>query len=111
MSTEAPQAPVRDLSSEPSPPARVPSDNRVRALRRFAVSITVFNIAGHLFLGFEQAPIVPVVTVLVSYTTALLFEALDSWASGRRAEYRDGLVTFLLAPHITALACAMLLWG
>ncbi|KOV86362.1 enediyne biosynthesis protein UnbU [Nocardia sp. NRRL S-836] len=75
------------------------------------MSITVFNIAGHLVLGFEQAPIVPVVAVLVSYATALVFEALDSWATGRRPDYRDGLVTFLLPPHITALACAMLLWG
>ncbi|MFI6094792.1 enediyne biosynthesis protein UnbU [Lentzea sp. NPDC051213] len=118
MSTETPQK--LDTIQEPDAPpqpekttavVRPKPDNRVRALRRFAISITVFNLVGHLFLGFEQAPIVPITTVLVSYATALLFEFLDAWAFDRKPEYATGLVTFLLPPHITALACAMLLWG
>lgn len=97
-------------------PTRSPStvDNRVRALRRFAVSITVFTIAGHLILGFEQSPITPVAALLTSYASALLLERLDSWALRRPAEYAGGpgaLAVFLLPPHITALACAMLLYG
>ena len=91
-----------------------PVNNRVVALRRFAVSITVFNIAGHLVLGFEQSPVTPLLAVVVSYSCALLFERLDSWAWGRTPEYAGGfgtLVAFLLPPHITALACAMLLYG
>jgi hypothetical protein len=55
-----------------------------------------------------------VLCLLVSYAAALLFEWLDSWAYGRRSEYAGGtgmLVTFLLPAHITALACAMLLYG
>jgi len=100
----------------PAPPRPAPPkvDKRVAALRRFAVSISVFTIVGHVFLGFEQAPITPVLALAVSYTTALLFEFLDSWATGRTPEYTGGfgaLVTFLLPPHITALACAMLLYG
>ena len=98
----------------PPSPAPPPVDKRVAALRRFALSISVFTIVGHLFLGFEQAPITPVLALAVSYTTALLFEFLDSWATGRTPEYAGGfgkLVTFLLPPHITALACAMLLYG
>ncbi|MPZ00559.1 MAG: hypothetical protein GEU97_21805 [Actinophytocola sp.] len=89
-------------------------DKRVSALRRFAASITAFNIVGHLVLGFEQSPLTPIVALAVSYATALLFEWLDSWAHGTTPEYAGGLgnlVTFLLPPHITALACAMLLYG
>jgi enediyne biosynthesis protein E5 len=89
-------------------------DKRVKALVRFAVSITVLNVLGLAFLGFEQAPITPVVCVLVSYATALLFEAVDSWAWRRPPEFAGGrraLAVFLLPPHITGLACSMLLYG
>jgi enediyne biosynthesis protein E5 len=94
--------------------SRSPQAVRVQALARFALSITVFNILGHTVLGFEQAPITPIVTVLVSYATALLFETLDAWALGRTPGYRGGvrpLVVFLLPAHISGLASAMLLWG
>jgi enediyne biosynthesis protein E5 len=111
-STRSPHA---TAPPEPQVPQQRPAfDNRVRALRRFALSITVFNIFGHLLFGFEQAPITPVVCVLTSYATAVLLERLDSWSLGRSPEYSGGLgklITFLLPPHITALACAMLLYG
>lgn len=102
-------------AARPAPPATSSVvDTRVRALRRFALSITVFTIAGHLVLGFEQSPLTPVAAVLTSYASALLLERLDSWALRRPCEYVGGfgaLLTFLLPPHITALACAMLLYG
>jgi hypothetical protein len=98
-----------------SPPAaKPPADLRVKALQRFAMSITIFTIAGHLVLGFEQAPITPVVAVLVSYAVAIGLEWLDCWARDRTPEYAGGpraMMTFLLPAHITALACAMLLYG
>lgn len=98
-----------------SAPAELkPVDKRVKALTRFAVSISVLTVLGQAFLGFEQSPITPVVCVLASYASALAFEALDSWAYRRRPEYAGGgrkLFEFLLPPHITALACAMLLYG
>lgn len=98
----------------PAPPGLTPDQRRVKALTRFAISITVFNILGHTVLGFEQAPITPIVAVLVSYATALGFEALDAWARGTRPGYVGGaraLAVFLLPAHITGLACGMLLWG
>lgn len=111
-------ADTTDLSGShpPGPPAPALSQEqrRVKALARFATTITIFNIIGHLFLGFEQAPITPIVAVLTSYAAAIGFEALDAWASGRRAEFANGarsLVVFLLPPHITGLACGMLMWG
>ncbi|MFT7837020.1 enediyne biosynthesis protein UnbU [Saccharothrix sp. BKS2] len=100
--------------AEREAPAAPPVDKRVKALRRFATSITVFNVVGHLFLGFEQSPVTPITCVLVGYASALLLEFLDARGRGRAPEYAGGpgnLVTFLLPAHITALACGMLLWG
>lgn len=110
-----PAAPGVPLAAPPPErPALSPEVRRVKALRRFAVAITALNALGHLFLGFEQAPLTPVLSVLVGYASAVLFERLDAWAHGRSPEYAGGfgnLVTFLLPAHITALACAMLLYG
>ncbi|WP_285640152.1 enediyne biosynthesis protein UnbU [Lentzea sp. NBRC 102530] len=95
-------------------PGVPPEVKRVRALARFATTITIFNILGHTVLGFEQAPITPIAAALMSYATALLFEWLDAWAQGRTPGYAGGfrsLVVFLLPAHITGLACGMLLWG
>ncbi|NUT48790.1 MAG: enediyne biosynthesis protein UnbU [Saccharothrix sp.] len=103
----------RELTT-PAPPAAAPDQRRVKALTRFAVSITVFNILGHAFLGFEQAPITPLVAVLTSYAAALAFESLDAWAYGRRPVFAQGrreFAVFLLPAHITGLATGMLLWG
>jgi hypothetical protein len=91
-----------------------PADPRIKALRRFALSITVFTILGHLFLGFEQAYLTPIAAMLTAYTLSLLFETVDVWARGGRARYRGtlgDLADFLLPAHIAALACAMLLYG
>lgn len=112
--TAPPRTEAAPAPATPQAPTRRPVDKRVSALRRFAASITAFNIVGHLVLGFEQSPLTPLVALAVSYATALLFEWLDSWAHGTTPEYAGGLTnlsTFLLPPHITALACAMLLYG
>ncbi|MFD9739258.1 enediyne biosynthesis protein UnbU [Umezawaea sp. NPDC059074] len=101
-------------SAPTAPTGLTPEQRRVRALARFATTITIFNIIGHLFLGFEQAPITPIVAALTSYAAAMLFEWLDAWAFGRRPEFTKGVreaVIFLLPAHITGLACAMLMWG
>jgi enediyne biosynthesis protein E5 len=89
-------------------------DVRVKALRRFALSITVFNIVGHLFLGFEQSWLTPVVAVLTAYGLELGLEALEAAVQRRPVRYRGSVasfVNFLLPAHITGLACAMLLYG
>jgi hypothetical protein len=87
---------------------------RLGALRRFALSLTVFNILGHLLLGFEQSYAQPVVAVLTAYAMDLGLEAIDSRLNGRRAAFAGGpgrLVDFLLPAHITGLAVAMLLYA
>lgn len=113
--TASPDTLPEQPAPQPTPAGRaVWQERRVKALTRFAVSITALNVLGHLFLGFEQAPVTPIVAVLVGYACALLFEWLDSRAHERTPEYDGGparLVVFLLPTHITALACAMLLYG
>ncbi|WP_047870513.1 RnfABCDGE type electron transport complex subunit D [Nocardiopsis sp. RV163] len=89
-------------------------DRRVKALRMFATSITVFTIVGHFLLGFEQSPVTPIAAVLFGYVLDLALETLDARAAGRRPQYTGGagaMVDYLLPTHIAGLACAMLLWG
>lgn len=94
--------------------ARPAKDPRVVALRRFAISISVFTVLGHTVLGFEQAYATPVVALATAYVLEIGLETLDAWATRRPRKYAGGpvaLVNFLLPAHITALACAMLLFA
>jgi hypothetical protein len=89
-------------------------DLRIPALRRFAVAITALNIVGQTFLGFEQAWAHLVVCVLTAYGTELTLETIDAWATRRTPRYAGGkvkLLNFLLSPHITGCAVAMLLYA
>lgn len=100
------------VSEVATPPRTV--DPRIKALRRFAVSITAFTILGHLLLGFEQAYLTPVVGVLTAYALSLALETLDARLSGHRPRFLGSFVelaNFLLPAHIAGLACAMLLYG
>lgn len=93
---------------------RPAADPRIKALRRFALSITAFTVLGHLLLGFEQSYLTPLVGIATAYTVELLLETLEAWAHGRRARYLGSPMTvldFLLPAHIAGLACAMLLYG
>ncbi|MEO7268820.1 MAG: enediyne biosynthesis protein UnbU [Knoellia sp.] len=110
----------RDTSApapaEPNPaPATKPApDPRRTALLRFGISISVLTIIGHILLGFEPAPIVPLLALPLAYAVALGLEFLDARAHDRVPEYegsRSNLVYFLLPPHIAALACSMLLYA
>ncbi|WP_199486365.1 enediyne biosynthesis protein UnbU, partial [Actinomadura logoneensis] len=94
--------------------ARPAKDPRVMALRRFALSISAFTVLGHAVLGFEQAYATPVVALATAYALELGLETLDAWATRRPVKYAGGpraLLDFLLPAHITALACAMLLYA
>lgn len=87
---------------------------RLGGLRRFAVAITVLNLAGHFFLGFEQSYAQPLCAVATAYGMEILLEIVDARVNGRRPRFLGGLqvgVDFLLSPHITGLAVAMLLYS
>jgi enediyne biosynthesis protein E5 len=90
------------------------SDKRLTGLSRFAIAITILNLAGHLFLGFEQSWITPLAALATAYVTEIVGETAESWGQGRRPRYRGtalDLVKFLLPAHITALAIGMLLYA
>ncbi len=99
-----------------------PAALRVAALRRFAIGISVLNIAGHSFLGFEQSIVQPVIAVLTCYLTELLLETLSARHEQRRPAFvadaaatgRTKVITvidFLLPAHISGLALGMLLYA
>ena len=88
---------------------------RLAALRRFGAAITVLTLVGHVWLGFEQSYAYVAVALATAYGLELILETLDAWSQDRTPAYRNvtlaGLVDFLLPAHITALACAMLLYS
>ncbi|MYW94152.1 enediyne biosynthesis protein [Amycolatopsis rubida] len=93
-----------------APPKR--TNKVVTALRRFAISITVFNILGYTILGFEQPWLYPLVALATAYATELLLETVNARMTKRKARFAGngfaGLAEFLLPAHITGLALNML---
>jgi enediyne biosynthesis protein E5 len=84
----------------------------ITALRRFAISISVLNIAGYTFLGFEQPWLWPFIAVATAYTVEIALEALSARGEKRAPRYKGngfkGMVEFLFPAHITGLAVNML---
>jgi hypothetical protein len=86
---------------------------RLFALWYFLVLMTIWNIAGHTFLGFEQAWIAPMVAVTAATLTQLLLEWIDAKATGRRARFLGSIshfANFLPPAMISGFACGMLLY-
>jgi enediyne biosynthesis protein E5 len=111
---EALKPKVRKTTQAPTVAEQWYSVTRLGGLSRFAFAITVLNIAGHLFLGFEQSWITPFVALAAAYGTELLGESVDAAAHGRAPRFRGSVVDcvkFLLSAHITGLAVGMLLYA
>ena len=90
------------------------SEKRLGGLSRFALAITVLNIVGHAFLGFEQSWITPFAAVAAAYVTEFVGETVESRCAGRPARYAGSfldIVKFLLPAHISGLAVGMLLYA
>ncbi len=88
-------------------------NNRIKALQRFALAISVLNIAGFTFLGFEQSYAHPILSLVTAYFLEILFEVIEAKNQGRDFRFAGGakkFINFLLPAHITALAVAMLLY-
>jgi len=85
---------------------------RLKALRRFALAITVLNLLGHTILGFEQSHLQSVAALLAAYFTETAIEVARIWGTGQKPRFLVGSlqdrVDFFLPPHISGLAVAML---
>ncbi|PNG23518.1 enediyne biosynthesis protein [Streptomyces cahuitamycinicus] len=95
------------------PPGAPRHDAKViTALRRFAISITVLNIAGYTVLGFEQPWLWPFIAVFTAYTVEMGLEAISAQVDGRKPRFAGnggrGVMEFLYPAHITGLAVNML---
>ena len=109
---------MNDTNHTPTSLDSAPKDkwyavDRLGGLRRFALAITLLNILGHTWLGFEQSWLHPIVAVLTAYAVELLFETINSLTSGRKPRYAGGVrqfIDFLLPGHISGLAVSMLLY-
>src|ERR1700750_1688821 len=88
--------------------------DRLGGLRRFAVAITVLNVLGHVYLGFEQSWAQPFVSVATAYAVDLMLESIEAWSERRAPKFKGGglrrFFEFLLPARIAGLACAMLLY-
>lgn len=110
---------VKASKPQPSPTVvrvadRWYSEKRLGGLSRFAFAITVLNIVGHAFLGFEQSWITPFAAVAAAYLTEFVGETVESRFASRRARYAGSfvdVVKFFLPAHISGLAVGMLLYA
>ncbi|GAA3727836.1 hypothetical protein GCM10022225_06540 [Plantactinospora mayteni] len=90
-----------------------PVDKRIAALRRFALTISIFTLLGHVWLGLESPWITPLVTLATAYGVSMALEWVEAWSQGRRPAFLGGrreLVNFLLPAHIAALAIGLLIY-
>lgn len=87
---------------------------RLNGLRRFAIAISILNILGHTWFGFEQSWAQPLVALATAYSLELALEFLSARNAGRAPAYSGGarkFVDFLLPTHISGLAVGMLLYA
>lgn len=100
------------LEKKPAPSRHNPKV--VKALRNFAVSISVFNILGYTVFGFEQPWLWPIIAVLTAYVLETGLEVLGARIEGRAPRFAGkgvkGVLEFYYPAHITALAVNMLIY-
>jgi hypothetical protein len=86
---------------------------RYFALWYFTFLLTVWTVAGNVFLGFEQSYAQPVIGVVAAVLAQLLFEWADARGKNRPVRGTQdwkSFITVLPPAIIPGLACAMLLF-
>src|ERR1044072_8447991 len=89
-------------------------DLRLAALRRFSVAITVLNVCGRLWLGFENSWAQMSAARGTACLVEFVLEVADARANQRPCKFTGGwvrAVDFLLPAHISGLAVSMLLYS
>lgn len=64
--------------------------DRLGGLRRFAIAITILNVLGHTWLGFEQSWAHPLAALATAYGMELLLEWLDASVQRRKPRFYGG---------------------
>lgn len=104
-----------DTTDDTRPAARPKVDKRRAALERFAVSITALTVLGHLFLGFEQPFVTPIVAAPFAWGLEWLLETIESRLDDRAPGYSKATtrdrIGYFLPVHIAAMACSLLLYA
>jgi len=109
--TNNPASAVAGTSAIANPPKK---DYRLAALWRFATAITVLNLLGHFYLGFEQSWAQPLVGLATAYSLEIVLELLSAWGDQRPLRFVGGwrnFFSFILPAHITGIAVPMLLYA
>ena len=86
---------------------------RYFALWYFTTLLIVWNLLGHLFLGFEQSDLQPLVGLATAISLQFLLEWIDARVAGRKVRFAGSwanLLNFLPPAIIPALAVTMLLY-
>jgi hypothetical protein len=86
---------------------------RYFALWYFTTLLIVWNLLGHLFLGFEQSHIQPLVGLATALSLQFLLEWIDARASDRKPRFAGSwadVLNFLPPAIIPGLAVTMLLF-
>ena len=94
-------------------PARSPR-LRLFALWYFTTLMIVWNLVGHIKLGFEQSWATPLAAIAASIAISMLLDWVDARARNREVRFMGSLgsfVNFLPACLIPAFACSMLLYA
>jgi enediyne biosynthesis protein E5 len=86
---------------------------RYFALWYFTILLIVWNLLGHMFLGFEQSHIQPLVGLATAISLQFLLEWIDARASDRKPRYAGSwadFVNFLPPAIIPGLAVPMIIY-
>src|SRR3954464_815026 len=87
---------------------------RLFALWYFTVLMMVWNLVGHVYLGFEQSWATPIVAVGTAIAVSMLLDWIDPRAAGRPVRFAASagdFLNFLPACLIPGFACGMLLYA
>ncbi|MEY2409448.1 MAG: enediyne biosynthesis protein [Verrucomicrobiota bacterium] len=87
---------------------------RLFALWYFTTLLIVWNLLGHLVLGFEQSWATPLTAIATAILVSMFLDWVDARANNRELRFTGGLsgfLNFLPACLIPGFACGMLLYS
>ena len=73
---------------------------RLGGLRRFAMAISILNILGHIFFGFEQSYAQPFVALATAYGLELLLEIISAKTGKRKFKFSGGVMREIGRAHV-----------